>query len=148
MSADRIFALIRLGFLLIGAVFLCISWGMSRSFSHKKSVCTLPVRGRIVDVVESSTYHIDSVSSVTWYPVYEYSAGGQTIRRRSVVGGEKHKYTVGKQVTLMVNPQNIEECYNPEDPMGFLVKIFLIVGCVLVAAGITTGLVGKFLFHF
>lgn len=145
MSGTKVLTLIRLGILLIGVVFLCVSWGLSRSSAHKKKVCTQPVNARIVDVIRDTTYHINSVHSVTWYPIYEYTTGGKTVRRHSAVGGDKERYTVGKQVTLMVNPQNVEEYYNPEDPMGFLVKIFLVVGAVLLIAGFSAGFAGRIL---
>lgn len=43
MTKDKTLLPVCLGFLLIGAIFFCIGWGMLQYRSRKKRVCTQPV---------------------------------------------------------------------------------------------------------
>lgn len=144
MSETKILLVIAFGFVFMGIIFVGISIGVSRSIAHKKAVCTQHVVAEIVEIKRVRTRSLDSKNrSASWYPVYEYWADNQKIRKQSGIGGMKSAFEIGQKVDLQINPQNASEFYNPQDQAGILQTVFLIVGLILFACGAGVLILGK-----
>jgi hypothetical protein len=128
----------------IGAVFLIVSLAMGRSIARKKQECTMQTTAAVVSLDRRmGSHHSGSMSSVSWYPTYEYYAGGQKIVRESNIGSGDQKFYVGQKVTLHYNPQNYTDYYVEEENAGILRLIFMIVGIVLLVCGVATVILGN-----
>lgn len=125
-------------FLFLGVVFLLLGIGMKISWNRKERVCTQPCNATIVDVQREVSRSADDSYMESWYPVYEYYANGTTIQRRSSVGRRKNDFIIGSRVTLYLNPEKPREYFCPEEKTGLILRIFIGVGCLLLAAGITS----------
>lgn len=143
MNASIILLLIRLGFGIIGVIFIGIAIGVSASGRKKRRVCTQLVRGHIVDVERSDNISMDGLRTVSWYPVYEYEANGHTIRKRSHMGSAHQDFYVGQKVNLYINPENCNEFYCPDEKTGLLVKIFGGIGILLFVLSFMVGFIFK-----
>lgn len=147
MNSAKLFFFIKVGFLFIGVIFVCIALGMFQFRANKKQVCTQPVQAVVVDMIyESERFVTDSYRSVTWYPVYKYYVGGNYIQVRSRIGGMKDAFEIGQKVTLMVNPENFQEFYNENDQTDLIWKIFLVIGFVLIVFAISIWIFGSIVF--
>ncbi|MDD3253306.1 MAG: DUF3592 domain-containing protein [Lachnospiraceae bacterium] len=144
MTGSKIIMCVEIGLMFLGLIFLGISIGVNRMIAHKAGVCTYDVSATVIAVNESSSYNsMDHMTRVSWYPVYEYTISGKTVRAVSKVGGMKSSFQVGQKVNLKINPQNVEEFYNENDQTSLLQMVFGIVGLVLLAAGVVTVFVSK-----
>ena len=73
----------------------------------------------------------------TYYPVFEYSAYGRSITKKSLFGTGKPRYNIGDELTVLFNPQEIEDYYIPDDKGGNKAGvIFLWFGLFMVALAI------------
>ncbi len=104
----RILLLITAVFALVGVIFVGISIGLSRSAAHKRNVCTQHVIARVTDIEGIRNHSMDRhMRTESWYPVYEYSIGNETVKVRSKIGGLRTDFEIGQKVDLMVNPQYV-----------------------------------------
>lgn len=144
MTGNRVIFLVSFGMLGLGVIFSCIALGLTISSSHKKKVCTQEVSAVVTDLICKGSYDINHTYSESWFPVYEYRAGGRVIRVQSPVGGLETDYQAGERVTLLLNPDNPEEFYNPGDQRNMVRNVFWGVGIVLLAAGAAVGIFSPF----
>lgn len=118
-------------FMIIGLSFL-IGVPMIVNAIHKD--CTMEVTATIVDVSESYD------DGTTMYsPIYEMEINGETVNRQASYSTNVYP-DIGKEVTLLADPNNPENFYEPGvDKMIKL--IFRIVGGVFAAVGVIVLLV-------
>lgn len=128
-----IFSALKIGFAGIGIIFIVIAIGMTVSQKHKRKACTQPVSARVADMERSESYSGDGYRTVTWFPVYEYYAEGNLIRKRSPYGSSRQNVYTGQSVKLYINPDNVNEFYCEQDKSGLICGIFGAVGAVLLA---------------
>jgi hypothetical protein len=122
---------------LVGGIFMCVSVEMRSSNEKKKQSCKELTRAVVVDMKqESSTSNIDSVATFSWYPIYEYTVNGQTIRKKSYFGQSKQIFYPGQEIELYYNPNDYNEFYVPKEKAEGFVNIFKIIGGVLLVLGV------------
>ena len=120
---------------ILGVTFLCIGIGLHVRERKKRNTCTLPVTATVVDL-RRERVGVDDFSASgeaalkSWFPIYEYTAGGVTQRAKAVIGTAKPEVEVGQAVELFVNPDRIEEFYCPTEKASCIQKVFIGVGAV------------------
>jgi hypothetical protein len=67
----------------------------------------------------------------SWYPIYEYSIDGIKIRKRSRIGNATELFYIGQKISMYVNPKNVNEFYCPEEKTILVVKVFAVIGVLL-----------------
>lgn len=119
----------------VGIIFFIIGFFMYRNQKNKEGKCTAATTGKVVDL-ERGTRDASELGEVPkYYPVFEYSIGGQVYRKVSGIGFNKPKLNVGQSVTIYYDPERPEKYYAQEYKFGKNVgSIFLWVGsgCFLV----------------
>ncbi len=121
----------------VGIIFFMIGFFMKRSQKKKERECTAITTGIVVDMKRGHRHLSESGAVLHYYPVFEYSAGGQIYRIDSRIGFAKPKLSVGQSVTIYYDAETPEKYYAQEYRFGKnLGSIFLGVGsgCFLVGA--------------
>ena len=88
----------------------------------------LPTRG-VIRSMERTYVATDSNESDTWEVMVEYTVDGQTYL--SDVGNKKDDFTVGKEIDILYNPNNLEAAVLPGKTIWF---IFILAGAVVAIA--------------
>ena len=121
----------------IGALFFALSHFFYTSIQRKQKDCVISALATIVEIQQvTSSATGDGIPTTSWYPVYEYTVGEQTIRKRSAFGFTKDKYYVGQRVEIKYNPQNMNEFYNPSDQSRKMIVAFQWIGIALMVMGV------------
>lgn len=136
MGVYAVVFLIAVGIIGFGLTFIMVSWFIRKSIRRKQENCTQMVSAKIVEVQKRAFSSNERPKTYSWYPVYEYWIGNETIRVRSNVGGDKRAYQVGESRELLVNPNNPKEFFDPKNREDILQKVFLWVGILVIVAGI------------
>lgn len=132
-----IMMLISLLMLLLGVIFLGISFGMRHSEKKKYKVCISHTTGTVIDIERHTSSAVsDGVPTTAWYPVFEYSVGGHSIKKRSNYGEARDSYYIGQKVNVYYNPDNYAQFHVAEQNISQIIKIFFGVGMVLVIASL------------
>ena len=107
----------------------------------RKRTCKSQASGTIVDVEKKISYDSDgerngSTRETTYYhPVYQYEAGGRTVKVASSFGTARAKYEIGQKVTVFYDPNNAENYYiagsKAASNFGFIFASFGILCAVL-----------------
>lgn len=99
------------------------------------AVCTVAVSARITDLMKS--YFRSSSGkhrTCSYAPIYEFTFNGEKQSVASVLYSSK-KPTIGQEITLMIDPNNVNHFYDPSSrPRTML--IVRVVGIVMLILGI------------
>ena len=128
-------------FLLVGIVFIVVGVLVMIQGDSLKQRCTEQALGTVVEVICESSYStIEETYTYTYYPVIEFQVGDRTISQKSSFGQDPPKYTVGQQVEIYYNPNNVEEYFIKGDSTPQY------LGIVFIGLGSLAALVGFFVF--
>ncbi len=98
--------------------------------------CTVEAPAKVVDIEEEEDWDDGSVSYV-YYPVIEYEANGTTINKKHNSGSNPSKYSIGDSISVMYNPENVQEYVIVGDNSSQFVWILLVViGGVFILVGV------------
>jgi hypothetical protein len=145
MQGSHIFLLVCAAVLVVlgaGFIILCIlQW---RERKYLLQVCTVETKGTVVDVEITGSIKKDEegdeIDRRSFYPVFEYEAGGKTYRQRSsnsLITDEYNK--LSRVVNIWYNPGNHDEYYALETLSGSIFSriVLSVVGSILVTAGVS-----------
>ena len=106
-------------------------------YTQKKRIkkCTLLVKAKVIDIVRVTSTDFDTLSpNVSWYPVYEYQVGFEKKQNKSKIGAASKKYEKGDVVSLYVDPNHLDDFYEPNNNMKIAYSIFGVIGiCMIIA---------------
>ena len=143
MNDSDIFAVIFAGiWCLVGIVFTCVGWGLSRAFDRREERLRGRADGLVTEVVRRESGGAGSSSrTVNYYPIVDFSADGQPVSLEATSGGGRKRHYPGQLVQVL---------YDPDDPTCFrlegdttnrtLGRVFLAVGLGCIALGLIVGL--------
>ena len=126
-----------------GLLFLIVGLYMLFSGNDKAKRCTVETTGEVVeeykDLNTNSTSQLD-YDRYTYYPIIEYKAEDEKVRKKYSVGYDiDSRYRVGETVTILYNPNNVEEYIIEGDhSSGLMGILFTAIGGFIVLAGIFT----------
>ncbi len=128
----------RIGIILLGIIIVTI--GILRIVTSSEMVkkCIEPAEGIVVEIEQDEFYNSDDGRyEYTYYPVIKYEAKGRTVEERYDVGSSKSEYSIGEQVNILYNPDNVEQYLIEGYKSSNILEIaFIIVGVFVVVAGI------------
>ena len=124
-------------FLLVGIVFIFAGIVAMNQGNSLEKRCTQETIGKVVEVICERSYNSnENEFTYTYYPVIEYQVGDRTISQKSRSGQYPPKYTVGEQVEIYYNPNNVEEYIIKGDSTAKYLGIgFIVVGSIAAAVG-------------
>lgn len=131
-------------FAFLGTVFRIISFFVSRSSNRLKNICKGKVLGVFNGIYENHSWGGSEGSGITYYPKYNYSVNGVDYDMVSSVGYSRERMVSRDNVTICYNISNPKEAYvetNNKD-INLVVRIFSIVGWVMIVVGLVLVVVG------
>ena len=121
-------------FLLVGLIFVAVGIFVLKQDECLQQRCTEETIGTVVDIIVETHYDSEDGFEHTYYPVIEYKVGDRTITKKSNIGQGSSKYTVGQQIEICYNPNDVEEFIIKGDTSSDLMgKLFIALGSVAVA---------------
>ena len=137
MSSKKNLIFVGILFLLVGVIFVIVGIVAINQGNGLRNRCTEETIGTVVEVIRESHYSsTDNTYTDTYYPVIEYQVGDLTISHKSSFGQYPPKYTVGQQVEIYYNPNNVEEYIIKGDSTSNIVGIMSIaLGSIAVLVG-------------
>lgn len=88
------------------------------AYLRKRRYCTERVEGLVVDMVPARRKHRSRQITV---PVYEFFCGGTTHQLRDSIGSHWFKPHVGETRTIYVDPEHLDEMYEPKRYIALLI---------------------------
>lgn len=140
MSAGIILLIIAFTMGAVGIIFTGTALGLEISARKKREICTQPVQAVVADLERSDNISMEGIRTVSWFPVYEYVVREKRIRKRSHLGSAQQDFYIGQEVTIYVNPENVNEFYCPQEKTGKLRVIFLLIGILLIIMAAAAGI--------
>ena len=140
MSAGIILLIIAFIMGAVGIIFTGTALGLGISAKRKREICTQPVQAVVADLERSDNISMEGIRTVSWFPVYEYVVREKRIRKRSHLGSAQQDFYIGQEVTIYVNPENVNEFYCPQEKTGKLRVIFLLIGILLIIMAAAAGI--------
>ena len=122
-------------FLFVGLAFVVASVGIGRSRAKKRERCTAQTVGKVADMRKVSHSESDGTTSYSWHAVYTYYANGTNYEKFSSFGTSKPKFELGHSVVIFYDPGDPDSYYVEEENWGKLLKIFGVLGVLLIIAG-------------
>lgn len=123
-----------IAYLLAGALFMLIGILTIRKGARKNDHCTAAASAVIVEVQKRK-----DDDSYTYTPVYEFTAGGITVRKSGdIYSTNRKKFRVGDSAAVRYNPDKPEEfLVNGKNGTKGAGMILLLFGIVLAAIAFT-----------
>lgn len=126
-------------FCLVGGTFAGIGYLLKKRQKEKEERCTSQALGTIVEIIRHRSTHNKGVS---YYPVYEYNTGLETVTVESHVGSSRLPYQVGDSIKVWYDPSEVRLSYIDGDKTSsFVSKMFIAFGCLFMVIGIIVGLI-------
>lgn len=95
--------------------------------------CTQEVSGSVLEVKEEHTTDDDGNRKYTYTPIIGYTVNGKLIEKRGH-SSSYQKYRRGEKLTIMYNPDKVEEFVIKGDIMRRFMGVYLMVaGAIIVA---------------
>ena len=128
-----------------GFVIMALGFWMRSRYIKLAESCTAQTTGTVTDFsVEKSTSveededgYKSTHTSVAYYPIFEYSAGGRSVTKKGSTGSVKPKFKKGQSVTVRYNPNNVEQFVVAEDKGAANFGVyFMIFGALVIVIGV------------
>ncbi len=128
-------------YLLVGIVIVLLGFLSIRKGSHTKNKCTASASAVIIEVQaeKDEAGSENTHKRFTYTPIYEFVAGGNTIRKHGGIYSHKKKdFNVGDTVAVKYNPEKPEEFLvnGKSGGKGFGIAL-LLFGLVIIAIAFT-----------
>lgn len=122
--------------LIVGIVFVAV--GVYMYINHKNLVknCTVETTATVIDMEERYSAD-DNGGNYMYYPIIEYNVERNTIKSTMTEGAAGPIYSYGEKITILYNPNKVEEYLVKGDKMSNVLSyIFIIVGGLVTIFGI------------
>ena len=117
--------------LALGIIFIIAGIFVMKQGDSMKQRCTEKTTGTVVELISERDHSSDGISYV-YYPVIQYQVGDRTISQKSRSGQNPPQYSVGQQVEVYYNPNNVEEFFIEGDSTTqFIGIIFIGLGSIV-----------------
>ena len=128
--------------IVMSIIFIIIGIVLFIKGNELKQRCTSQTVGTVVNIKEEVSHDEDG-TTYTYYPVIEYKAGEKTITKQSLSGSGNSKYNINDKVSVLYNPNNIEEfIIEGENTMSIIAIVFIVIGIITLLVGIRQILIG------
>ena len=96
--------IVLLGLIVIGfGVFILING------SRLAKVCTAETTGTVVGILREEEIDSEGYTSIVYTPQIEYKVGEQLVSTKGNGSSNASDHSVGEQIQIMYNPENVEE---------------------------------------
>ena len=134
----------RLIFIIIGIVAIGLGIFIMISGNRLAKVCTEETTGTVVGILREDETDSEGYTSVTYSPQIEYKVGEQLVTAKGNSSSNASDYTIGEQIQIMYNPNNIEEYMIKGDRSSLLGGIiWIVLGTIILLVGIVKFLTGR-----
>ena len=122
-----------------GVICYIVGMVLKRQYISKNEACSYMTEGEIIDLDIKKTVDKNGSTSSTYYPVYQYSYGGNEYR---IISDQSAKdaweYKKGQAVIVMLDPERPENSYMKaqEASLAQAYKIFIGLGYFLFALSV------------
>lgn len=127
----------------VGITFTVISVVISDKTQNDTEMCTARTEGTVVDILQDTIEprDIGETRRFYYYPVVEYMAGSETIRKQSSVGGDKDTYEIGDRVEIFYDPDDPEHFCLEGNTSTILTSVFRFVGIGMLVTATVLGII-------
>lgn len=126
-------------FIVVGLILFAAALTASHVSANKKKTCTAKTYGIVckIEIRQSVNSGISSnIPSTMWFPIYEYTVNGKTMRTRSAIGYSKKIFQEGQSVALYYAPENPGKIYVPDAQVPWAFILLYGMGFVFFFFGI------------
>lgn len=144
MSGKLTFVIVFSGIWGIVGVILFVVGIVTLNKRKKKEInCIEKTYGKVVDIVSHQSYDSDTkYTSISYYPVFEYSIGGNKFVKRHTFGTSQPKYSIGQAVEVYYNPKDYNEYYIAGDTSSKKIPVILtLVGIAAIIIAIVSAII-------
>ena len=133
------FVMIIIGIIAIGlGIFIIISG------SRLAKVCTSETTGTVVGILREEDTDSEGYTSITYVPQIEYTVGEQLVTVKGNGSSNASDHTVGEQIQIMYNPENVEEHMIKGDNSSNIGGIvWIALGIIILLVGVVKLLTGR-----
>ena len=123
--------------ILLGVIFIGVGIFVLIQSNDLAKKCTEENIATIVNYhIETST-DSDNNITYTYYPIINYNVGTKSVTKQSKTGYGNEKYNINEKITILYNPNNVEEFIIKGDKTGNILGIAVIVaGAIALVLGI------------
>lgn len=134
----------RLIFIIIGIVTIGLGIFIMISGNRLAKVCTEETTGTVVGILREEETDSEGYTSITYSPQIEYKVGEQLVTAKGNSSSNASDHTIGEQIQIMYNPNNIEEYMIKGDRSSLLGGIiWIVLGTIILLVGIVKFLTGR-----
>lgn len=131
--------------LLAGLVIILLGFFFYKRHRDLVRNCTMQTTGEVIRMERQEEVHTETDNdghtrrrtSVTYHPVFQYTAGDRNIEKRSSAGSSHPQFNEGQSVTVMYDSANPERYYVVEDKTAGRFGIYCMAfGAVVLIIGV------------
>lgn len=115
--------------LVSGAVLILIGWLLRRHHNLVRKACTVQTTGEVIDIGRRvKTVAVSKGrrrSRTRYFPVFRYTAEGQTLEVTSTTGTSWRRFKNGQTITVFYDPNKLIQYYVAEDKISGASGFFL-----------------------
>lgn len=134
----------RLVVILIGIMAIVLGIFVMISGSRLAKVCTAETTGTVVGILREEETDSEGYINVVYTPQIEFKVGEQLVTIRGNGSSNASDHTVGEQVEIMYNPDNVNEHMIKGDNSSSIGGIvWIVLGVVILLVGVIKFLTGR-----
>ena len=134
----------RLIIIIIGIVAIGLGIFILISGSRLAKVCTAETTGTVVGILREEEIDSEGYTSISYAPQIEYKVGEKLITAKGNGSSNASAHTVGEQIQIMYNPDNVEEYMIKGDNSSSIGGIiWIVLGIVVLLVGVVKFLTGR-----
>ena len=118
---------------MFGLIFLTLGIFLSDANDKKKKKCTAKTNGIVSDIYVST----EGVRSTGLFPIFKYTVNSLTYVERYTHSSFPSRFAVGQEVEICYNPENPHEFYIPGDKSPkFIKRVLYFFGIMFITLAI------------
>ena len=134
----------RLITIIIGIIAIGLGIFIMISGSRLAKVCTEETTGTVVGILREEETDSEGYTSIVYTPQIEYKVGEQLVSVKGNGSSNASDHTVGEQVQIMYNPNNVEEhMIKGDNSSNIGGTIWIVLGVIILLAGVVKFLIGR-----
>jgi len=134
----------RLMMIIIGLIAIGLGIFFIVSAGNLAKVCTEETTGTVVGILRDEEIDSEGYTSITYTPQIEYKVGEQLVTAKGNGSSNASDHTIGEQIEIMYNPDNIEEHMIKGDNSSKIGGIiWIVLGSIILLVGVVKFLTGR-----